>query len=189
MVDYFASLGIARGLFIDEPGLKNAWHAAAARAAEPNEVEEIHRAYAVLREPARRIEHMLELHGRPAAGGEKPGARLFDLFFTVGAALKKADAVVAQIESAPSALQRAGLTPSLLTSLDALASTHVAVSEERSLRDAQLTTLAPVFPHLSDAAWESLASLGCDYAFLTKWSGEIQKRETRLQETLMGKIA
>ncbi len=183
--DCFAVLGLRQALVIEEAELKNAWHRAAAVTAD---TEKIHRAYAVLRDPARRIEYLLTLHGRKTASAEKPGTRLFDLFFTVAATLKNADAVVAQIESATSALQRAGLTPTLLTSLDELTASAAAVTAERSTRDAQLASLASAFPTLADAEWETLAALGSDFTFLSKWDEEIQKRETRLQETLMGEI-
>lgn len=185
MEDYFATLGLRQALVLDDAQLKDAWHQAAAAASD---AEEIHRAYSALRDPARRIGHLLERHGRTPAGAETPGARLFDLFFTVAAVLKNADAIVTQIESAASALQRAGQTPRLLTSLDDLTSAGAAVAAEKATRDTQLTSLAEKFPHMSNAEWDLLTSLGSDFAFLTKWAAEIQKRETRLQETLMGKI-
>ncbi len=183
--DYFALLGLQRALTVGDAELKDAWHHTAATA---RDAETIHRAYATLRDPARRIGHLLELHGRKIDSEETPGERLFDLFFTVAAALKTADIVGTQIESTSSALHRAGLTNQLLTSLDELTLAGAAVAVERTNRDTQLTSLAANFLNFSDAEWEVLTSLGSDFAFLTKWTGEIQKRETRLQETLMGKI-
>ena len=183
--NYFGALGMAQALVVHEAELKDAWHRAAA--GNTNN-EEIHRAYAVLRDPAKRIAHLLELHGRKSASAESPGAQLFDLFLEVAGTLKNADTIVTQIESATSALQRAVWTEKLLSNLDALSSAGAAVSAEKTRRDTQLTSLAVHFPNLSDIEWERLTSLGNDFTFLSKWDGEIQKRETRLQETLIGKI-
>ena len=183
--DYFGALGLEQALVVDAVELKDAWHRAAAGSTNS---QEIHRAYAALRDPAQRIEHLLTWHGRKVVSSEKPGARLFDLFFTVATALKNADAIVAQIESATSALQRAGMTKTLLTSLEELTNASRLVAAERFTRNDQLTTLSQTFPNLMEVEWEFLTSLGNDFTFLSKWDGEIQKRETRLQETLMGKI-
>ena len=181
--DYFKLLGMSQALVVDESQLKDAWHRAAALAENP---EEVHRAYAVLREPARRIEHLLALQGRKTGGNEKPGATLFDLFFTIGATLKKADDIYRRASEATSALQRAGLTGELLASLDELQSAGQFILTEKDQRKAELTAFS--FPNLSDQEWETLATLGNDFSFLSKWENEIRKRESHLQEILIGKI-
>ncbi|HEX8373361.1 MAG TPA: hypothetical protein VF585_11305 [Chthoniobacterales bacterium] len=186
--DYFQVLRMPQRLVFEEAELKDAWHRAASEA-DPSKAEAIHGAYSVLRDPARRIEHVLALHSRTTASAEQPGARLFDLFFSVASALKAADAVVVQIEAAATALQRAGLAPRLLGSLDELAEARTAVQSQRAARETSLQELAARFPRLTDADWETLTSLGSDFSFLTKWAGEIQKRETRLQEMLIGQMA
>ncbi len=184
--DYFERLGMPQSPVIDELALKESWHRAAAQAENP---EDVHRAYAVLRDQAKRIEHLLTLHGQKTVTSEQPGATLFDLFFTVAAALKTADEIGTRISEAATALQRAGLTNHLFVSLDELTAANQAITVEENTRSTQLNSLASHFPNLSCVEWEILASLGNDFAFLTKWETEIQKRTTKLQETLMGKIA
>jgi DnaJ-domain-containing protein 1 len=184
-MDYFAVLGLSRSPVLEEKDLKEAWHQAAATTANS---EEIHRAYAVLREPAKRIEHLLTLAGKKTAHSEKPGATLFDLFFSVADVLRKSDAVSARISTANTALERAALTHELLASLDGLAVAQQSISSENLERKQRLLALSENFPDLTTEAWKNLATLGNDFAFLGKWKQEIEKRETRLQETLLGKI-
>ena len=118
--DYFELLGLPRKILLEESELKDRYHQAAASQAN---AEAVNRAYAILKEPAQRIGHLLTLHGRHHISNKQPGASLFGLFFDVSNELKKSDETIAALKSAPSALQRAALIDPVLSLLGDLGKT------------------------------------------------------------------
>ena len=187
VADCFALLQVPRMILLDERVLKDRFHLMmAAKEAAP---ETLNEAYALLKVPARRIAHLLTLHGRTPVTGEQPEAGLFDLFFDVSTVLKKADELIANIGAASSAVQRAALTEAVLASLQNLESTVdlVNASEARHLDNLREIDLS--FPELDEAQWKRLAEIGGDLVFLTKWKQEVGKRLTRMQEAIMGLLS
>ena len=186
MTDCFALLQLPQSILLDERTLKDQYHALAA---VKNESEEtINQAYGILKEPAKRIAHLLSLHQRPSPAGERPEAALFDLFFVINTVLNKSDAVISAIATANSALQRASQAAGLLTSLQELEDTIAQVNASEAQRSQNLEELNTRFPELADTEWKRLTEIGSDLVFLTKWKQEIGKRQTQVHEVMTGLI-
>ncbi|HEV3409330.1 MAG TPA: DnaJ domain-containing protein, partial [Chthoniobacterales bacterium] len=114
MTDYFALLDQPRQPWLDPEQLKQAFHARTLQAhpdARPNESRnsfaEVNEAYQVLRDPKRRLQHLLALHGdAPSPQAARVPTELEELFPRVAGLLREAEIVQGRITTAATALTR-----------------------------------------------------------------------------------
>ncbi|EDY18822.1 heat shock protein DnaJ domain protein [Chthoniobacter flavus Ellin428] len=189
MSDHFTILAQLRRPWFDEDVLKEAFHRATAQqhpdvvGGSGDEASALNAAYAVLRDPAARLRHLLELewpNTAPAAIGIAP--ELADLFGKI-AALRQAGAALAKKEAAAqSPLARALLVgdraaqrKELETILVALGGAEAAAREELRAVDAEWETR-------DEATRAALAALQQRFAFLAKWQAQLREDLFRLGE-------
>ncbi|MDQ3621399.1 MAG: J domain-containing protein [Verrucomicrobiota bacterium] len=191
MTDHFAVLNLPRRPWLNPEQLQERFHQIGARLhpdvapQDPNEFARLTSAYQVLREPAARLRHLLELEfpdelTKPAA----IPAGLRDLFMQIAPVHEGLAAFLRKHTEATSALARA-----------LLASERVGWNRTLGAKRAMLEDrLAGVFEQLRrlDASWSSavqesggeLAALHAELSFLGKWTAQL--REAQLQLELLG---
>jgi hypothetical protein len=187
MPDHFAILAQARRPWLDDIALKEAFHRATAQqhpdvaGGSGDQASALNAAYAILREPATRLRHLLELEW-PAAPSTTAGIapELADLFGKI-AALRQAGATLSKKEAAAqSPLARALLAGEQGAHRRELESTLAAlVSAEQAARD-ELRALDAMWDSRDDSTRLPLAALQQRFAFLTKWQAPLREDLFRL---------
>ncbi len=182
MPDHFAALAQPRRPWLDADVLKDAFHRASARqhpdvaGGSDESAAALNAAYAVLREPATRLRHLLELEwpGAPSLSAPIPSA-VADLFGRI-ATLRQAGAALAKKEAgAQTPLSRALLAGERAAHHSALDSALAVVESAEAAALAELRAL--------DATWEQrdaqvharLAALQQQFAFLAKWQAQLRE--------------
>lgn len=180
MTDYFALLAQPRSPWLDPEQLKEAFHAKT-RHAHPDaqiagsgdEFTELNHAYQVLRDPKRRLQHLLAL------GGETPATRsatipreIEQLFPEVARLTSEADAVLKKLSASTS-----GLSLSLLRSelLGTRAKVEQMLGRLRGLYDAAEHDLRS-----SAAGPNALHDLYLRFSYLSRWIAELEEKLIRL---------
>lgn len=185
MTNYFEVLGLPESLVIDDEALKERFHEISARVHPDAGSEDATRfqlaneAFNVLRQPSRRLLHLLALHGFSEPTTQPP-ANLIDLFFETNAVLTSADDLTHRFDSASNALQKALLTNDLM------------LCEENLSRTLQTLTLLETqnLGRLPEAPqdWPAIAKIAHTLSYLAKWKTEIAERQTRLAEKTFGAL-
>lgn len=194
MTNHFAALGLPESLLLDESVLRDAFHTRSAllhpdaNGADTAGFQRLNDAFHTLRQPAKRLLHLLELHGKKAAANNQPPRELSDLFFQIGTALQNADRILRQHDQTTNPLQKALLLDPLLQHTDQLADILGILEQQETKHLENLLPLQEAWPHLSDAQWPLLASTAEALSYLGKWQSEIQERQTRITETTSGAI-
>lgn len=187
MPDHFAILSQPRRPWLDAEALKNCFHRASA-ACHPDvagsgdaaEFSAANTAYSALRDPVRRLRHLLELEApdQLAAAAPVPPA-LAELFMRL-AELRAALAAFHKKEAAAGALTRAVLTEERLALGPRVLALH---AELETAHDAALADLRAL-----DAEWDArpanaparLAALHQRFAYLSKWRAQLGEAQFKL---------
>lgn len=178
MSDHFATLAQPRRPWLDPAVLRESFHRAAA-VAHPDvgggdaAFAALNTAQAVLREPAARLRHLLELEAPHllARAAPVPGD-LADLFMQLAPVRRAVEDFRKKYAATASPLARAllaGEKAALRTALEA-ALARLATAQEQALAELRALDAAWDAP-----AWEPLAALQARLAFLAKWSGQLRE--------------
>ena len=186
MIDYFGLLDQPQAPWLDPAELKDAYHkktlqahpdAQTSRSAEADaSFASLNEAYQVLQDPKRRLHHLLSLHGcAPSAANQTVPAQLHDLFPAVGSASQRANLLLEKIRTASNALSRSLLKPEIL---EVQSQTKEVCAQIQNLSDAAFAQLRQI-----NAAWaknpadqiENLSNLYFAFAYLTRWSSQIDE--------------
>ncbi len=187
MTDYFALLGLPRRPWLDPEALKERFHQLAAQhhpdvAGKSAAFEGINAAYRVLRDPASRLRHLLELEEvcEPAQSAKLPPS-LTDRFMEVATFEREIHVFLKQLGAAESAIQKSMLAAerfAMQRDVEKL------VSELEADR-VRLVQLLQVEDHLwgqrNADTHHRLASLQQEFAFLAKWIDQLRERSLQLQ--------
>ena len=178
-VDHFAALGLERAAALDEAQVRERFHELS-REAHPDThggdgeaFAAINEAQRVLSSPSARLRHLLELQfgTRPAAAVISDS--LMDLFAGVGGAISAADAVIAKVAAATTAVAKALLAPQELAAQQSLMEAGgQLVTRRREIED-RLEALSVDDRDALLEAWHELA-------FLEKWQRQVQGRMGQL---------
>ena len=189
MTDYFALLDQPRRLWLDPEELKQVFHKKTLEAHPDAQTQsggkemftQLNEAYQVLREPKRRLHHLLSLEGSPSATKNVSiPANIEKLFPVVAALMQETDDVIRKVANSSNALSRSLLRPELLKTaestrqmLETLTQLHdEAVGELRELSKSWL-------PDETDHQTE-LHALYLQFSYLTKWMSELREKELPL---------
>jgi len=184
MTDHFALLGQERRPWLDAEAVKEAFHRRSAEShpdvpgsGDAGYFAELNAAYTVLRDPASRLRHLLELTSPEAATGQAPPpAELGDLFMRIGAMKRRLDALAAAQSAAGSPLARALLAGEEAAARRELSAVRDALDAALAAADAELREL--------DGRWAGdetaeLVHLYHRLAYLGRW--QAQSREAALR--------
>ena len=179
MTDHFAAFDLPRAPWLDAEALKEKFHRLSAQrhpdapGGSGAAFSKLNAAWQVLREPASRLRHYLELDhpGALAAAAQTP-AELSDLFMNIAAFHQDAQRFATRKAAATSPLTRALLEPERVTlrarleSLAADVAARVAAITAR-LRDENLSP-------------DALATLLASLVFLGKWAPQLAEARLAL---------
>jgi curved DNA-binding protein CbpA len=182
MTDHFALLGQPRRPWLEEAALKDAFHRATVQqhpdvaGGSGAAAAAVNAAYAVLRDPATRLRHLLELEWPESAAAPAAIApELAELFGKIaalqqaGAALKKkAASAQSPLSHALLAGEKAGYRRDLETALATLAGAEASASE-------QLRAFDVVWDQGDHATRDELAAVQQRFAFLAKWQAQLRE--------------
>lgn len=183
MIDYFALLEQPRSPWLEPEKLKQLFHArtlhshpdAQHERAVETEFAELNEAYRTLRDPKRRLQHLLALIGRPAAERSAvPPAEIENLFSTVAELTQKADAVMQKAAAASTALSTSLLKNESLAVQNELEKILVRLRELETEANAELRRLRGPW-HPSD-----LEKLYLRFSYLNRWIEQLEERKVRL---------
>ena len=188
MIDYFALLDQPHAPWLDPDELKNTYHQKSlqahpdAQASRPSgdateaTFANLNEAYQVLRDPKRRLHHLLSLQGAaPSSTGQAVPGQLQDLFPEVGALIQRANFLLEKLQATSNALSRSLLKPQIL---EVQQETKEVRGKIRTLSDASLEQLRQI-----NAAWASnpaeqidgLSNLYFAFAYLSRWSTQLDE--------------
>ncbi len=183
MTDHFANLTQPRRPWLDPEALRESFHRAAARhhpdaaGGTPERFAALNTAHAILRDPAARLRHLLDLEAPAQLARAAPiPPALADLFMQLAARrgalesfLQKQSATASPLARALLAAEKTTLRRDLETALAQLTAAHDAAL-------AGLRTLDAAWDARPSAAdWETLAPLQARLSFLAKWSAQLRE--------------
>lgn len=189
MTDYFALLDQPRAPWLDPAGLKEAYHRKTLQThpdtggADNTEsgFAELNEAFQILRDPKRRLHHLLELEGRaPSSSGLTVPQELQDLFPAIGALTQRANLFLEKTKAATNALSRSLLKPQLLELQKETAELREKI---QALSDAALAQLRVVNSSWATNPSEEIAALSNLYftfAYLGRWSAQLDEMAFQL---------
>jgi curved DNA-binding protein CbpA len=179
--DHFATLGQPRRPWLDPEALKETFHRLTAahhpdKSGDASRFAEINAAYAILRDPALRLRHLLELE-RPepaAAPGALPES-LTETFMRIATLRRNTDAFLKQQAAATTPLAQA-LLAAARYSLQ-----HDVEQELACLEAVQAIALQAL--HEADAQWfsrpaellDQLAAIQQELTYFSKWSAQLRE--------------
>jgi len=187
MPDHFAILAQPRRPWLDDAALKEAFHRATAQqhpdviGGSSEDAAALNAAYAVLREPAARLRHLLDLEWpdlASTAAGITP--ELADLFGKI-AALRQAGAALTKKEAAAqSPLARALLAGDHAAHRGSLESTLTTLAAAEAAADDDLRGMDAGWSTRDAALHARLAVLQQRFAYLAKWQTQLREDLFRL---------
>jgi curved DNA-binding protein CbpA len=187
MPDHFAILAQPRRPWLDDDALKEAFHRATAQqhpdvaGGSGDDASALNAAYAVLRDPATRLRHLLELEWQ-GAPSVQPGiaADLADLFGRI-AALRQAGTALAKKEAAAqSPLARALLAGDQAAHRAALDEALAVLVSAGHAAQEELRAVDSAWDARDEATRVALVALQQRFAFLAKWQTQLREDLFRL---------
>jgi len=187
MIDYFALLDQSRQPWLDPDELKDCYHhktmlfhpdvqTDSGRDNSQISFSNLNEAYQVLRDPKRRLHHLLTLEGAaPSSNSETIPEQLLALFPEVGALTKRANLLLEKIEVSSNNLSRSLLKPELL---DLQQETKKVRENIQRLFDSSMAELQQI-----NADWvksptgqiKNLSRLHAVFAYLSRWTAQVDE--------------
>ena len=173
MADLFAALNLPQTAALDDSALQTAYHEACRQAGES--VEALNEAYEVLRNPVKRLKHLLECRLQDQWQAVVMSDDLMELFTLLGPVLQGAQEFSKRSAAARTALSRALLAPEAMRWQEAAS----ALAEKvQSLLDQRVEGLAALDEAiaLNDAGvWQRVHQAQAHLAYLTKWQAQLRE--------------
>jgi curved DNA-binding protein CbpA len=188
MIDYFALLDQPRAPWLEPDELKAAYHKKTLRAhpdAHTNRTSSddtdasfasLNEAYQILQDPKRRLHHLLSLQNcAPSSANQTVPQNLHDLFPRVGALTERSRVLLEEIRAASNALSRSLLKPRILKMQNETKAVRETIG---NLSDASLAELRQINRDWAEnpaQQIEALSNLYFAFAYLTRWSGQLDE--------------
>jgi curved DNA-binding protein CbpA len=181
MTDYFALLDQPRQPWLEPEQLKQAFHTKTLSLhpdTQPKQSEtgfaEINEAYQVLRDPKRRLEHLLDLEGyRPPKRSAVIPKQVEALFPAIASLMRNADVLAGKLREATHALSRSLLKAETLRLQDGLHEAHEKVSRLNADALVELKQL-----RAEDVA--ELHELYLVFSYCGRWLSELEEKRLQL---------
>lgn len=186
MTDHFAVLGMDPSPALDVESLRAAFEERSRRlhpdVAGGNGLEfrEVNAAYQTLREPARRLRHLLELRAPEFLQVSRPpDAEAVEWFMQAGELLQRLDALAAREQAAASPLARALLAPEKMVLMDALQKIIAILESAQAEAGREVEAMTPDWD--SPDGLRRIAALQPRLTFLAKWAATLRERLLSLE--------
>jgi len=188
MTDYFALLEQPQRPWLDLDRLKEIYHRKTLQEhpdvqtnrsdSEASEVNfaNLNEAYQVLRDPKRRLHHFLCLEGsEPIATTQIIPPELYELFSEIGPLANAARTLLDEMQKTSTALSRALLKPKLIELQNQAKTIRDKIRVLSHESDAELKRINQVWGDSPTEQIESLKNLYLIYAYLTRWSVQLDE--------------
>jgi curved DNA-binding protein CbpA len=185
-MDYFEILGVERKAALGEEEVREAFHRVG-KAAHPDGgeggegFEMVGEAYGVLRDPARRMRHLLELEYPGEAfggGGRMVSGEMLDLFGRAGEGLQAAEGVLRKKAETSTALGKAMLAKEEIAAQQRVQELGFEIDGMLRVEEGRLGE----FDRLLGEDREGALRLGREmmerFGFLTKWQAKVREQVT-----------
>jgi curved DNA-binding protein CbpA len=184
VMDFFEGLGVERRLVLDEEALKEVYHAKSREehpdvAGSGGDFENVAEAYAVLRDPVRRLKHWLELEF-PAkgekAGRDLIGGEMLELFGEVNAVLQAADELLKKRAACKTAMGRATLAGEETARQQALSVLGMRLAEKMEAARGEFEELDGMMESDRAQVEERGRELARRMSYLAKWIEQVREK-------------
>lgn len=167
----FSQLHLPYSLGIDEAQLREAYRMSSKEAKGESEQASLTAAYQVLRSPASRLRHWLELQGHQ---GETRGAidgELVDWFGQIGAVIQESDALLRQRDQCQSALAKAMMEAEMQAG-------RLRIEQWQTRLQQWLTQKMGLFADIEAGNVSAAEAWICvrDLSFIEKWQHQLRER-------------
>jgi curved DNA-binding protein CbpA len=183
MEDAFSLFGLERRPLIDEAALKESYLRLAGvrhpdlSGGNDEEFHQLQEAYKILREPALRLKHLMELEF-PGGGSPSGSAPHAELFLRAGGAIQAAKVALSRLENTSTALARALLSSEIAAALRQVREASESMRRTREKLTVRLEDLDGRWPGVSAG---DLAALATSFAFVSRWASQLSEWEFRLK--------
>ena len=195
MIDYFALLDQPRAPWLDPAKLKDTYHQKTLQAhpdaqmnrpgAEASDATftSLNEAYQVLQDPKRRLHHLLSLQGAaPSSTDQTVPNQLHDLFSAVGALTQRANLLLEKIRATSNALSRSLLKPQILEVQNEAGKVRERIQELSNASLAELSRINTAWATSPEEQIEALSNLYFAFAYLTRWSRQLDEMTFQLSQ-------
>lgn len=179
VIDPFSILGLPRTLTPDPEAVEQSWRERTRDSGEGDEMQELHRARALLSDPVSRLEQWLRLHDVSPERGSAIAPEMMDLFSRLHEVLAETDEVIARMKQATTALTRAVHQKAAVGAQLRIQECMQRIQGEKGSRTDRFPEFETAAEHSEfAAAAETLGQL----KFLRKWEQQCQERLLSLLE-------
>jgi len=176
MTDYFALLEQPRAPWLNPAALKEAFHEKTLKqhpdiqtAGTEGQFALLNEAYQVLRDPKRRLQHLLELQGAGATSGQQTiPADLQELFLQIGATNQRAKLLLEQLGAATTALSRSILKPKAIETRREVDTLRGIIRDRTEAAEEELR-------QTGTTQVDALSALHLKFAYLGRWSAQLDE--------------
>jgi curved DNA-binding protein CbpA len=187
MTDFFALLDQPRNPWLDPDELKQAFHGKTLRAhpdAQPQSDDEfalLNEAYQVLRDPKRRLQHLLQLEGAPPSGESASVPReVEELFPEVAALTQEADGAAQKATATTNALSLSLARAEIVKTLRALDAMLKKLEALEQNAQQALREMSPRWQTDAKTEVPQLQRVYLEFSYVTRWIAELREKQIRL---------
>jgi len=171
MTDYFALLDQPRQPWLDLEKLKEVYHA---RTRDEQPDAYLNEAYQVLRDPKRRLHHLLTLRGQPPSrDNASVPQEIENLFPAVANLTREAELIADKLSAASNKLSRSLLQAEVAIVQKKLAETLTKISDLKNAALVRLQTAGE-----NDSA--DLHALYLQFSYLNRWLEQLNEKQLQL---------
>jgi DnaJ-domain-containing protein 1 len=182
MTDYFALLEQPRTPWLDLAALKEVFHRKtlehhpdSTRAAE-GDFAKLNEAYQVLQDPKRRLHHLLELQGGPAAStNQVVPQELQELFLEIGEVNQRMIQLLEKIRASSNPLSRSLLHGEVVAAQKEVATLQSKVCELTNAANERLRQMNPGWLTNPAAQIADTSALYLRFSYLGRWSAQLDE--------------
>jgi curved DNA-binding protein CbpA len=193
MIDYFALLDQPRAPWLDPDRLKDTYHQKTLQAHPDTQTSRpgadttnaaftsLNEAYQVLQDPKRRLHHLLSLEGAaPSSTDQTAPKQLHDLFPAVGALTQRANFLLEKTRATSNTLSRSLLKAQILEVQNEAKEVRDRIQNLSDAALAELRQINTAWAKNSAEQIESLSNLYFAFAYLTRWSTQLDEMTFQL---------
>ena len=191
MTDYFTLLDQPRQPWLDLEQLKETFHAKTLRAHPDAQAQsetssetafaELNEAYQVLRDPKRRLHHLLTFERNLSSPqNEAVPPEIEALFPVVADVTQELEALLQKLDRASSTLSRSLLKTDLLAAAERLHGVLERLSAMLEKAEARLREVSQSYEGNGTEFDPELRALYLQFSYLTKWIADLREQQSRL---------
>lgn len=183
--DPFTHLQVSRRPWLDEATVKESFHRLAAihhpdqKQGDTQAFSDLTKAYEILRHPASRLRHLIELENLGGTEGRPLPVGLEELFTSIATIRQQVNSALARRGGATNALSRSLAATEVQRASEAAEQARQRIESELQVAESLLKQVDEKWP--SAEAREALPDLQARFTFLTKWLEQLREAILQIQ--------